>query len=160
MTLAEDISLLIRVPLFAELATDHLRLLAFSSVRVALPRGQVLFHKGAVAQSGFIIMTGTIDLVDPDAEAALPLGHFGPGVLLGEAALFIETRRPATALAATDSEVVEIDRSLMRRMLTEYPEVAARFHSKLAGRFGATLRDVAQVHTKLDNIRYPAARRS
>ena len=153
MTLAEDISLLIKVPLFSDLSSDHLRLLAFSSIRLELPAGRVLFRKDAPATSGFVVMSGEIVLGDNvDAE---PLGRFGPGALLGETALFIANRRPATATAAVDSEVVEIDRSLMRRMLDEYPEVAARLHARLVDKLASTVSEVSRVKTRLDAISYP-----
>lgn len=154
MTLAEDISLLIKVPLFSDLSSDHLRLLAFSSIRLELPAGRVLFRKDAPATSGFVVMSGEIVLGDgTDAETAL--GRFGPGALLGETALFIANRRPATATAAVDSEVVEIDRTLMRRMLDEYPEVAARLHARLVDKLASTVSEVSRVKTRLDAISYP-----
>ncbi|MBN9431533.1 MAG: cyclic nucleotide-binding domain-containing protein [Bosea sp.] len=154
MTLAEDISLLIKVPLFSDLSSDHLRLLAFSSIRLDLPAGRVLFRKDAPAASGFVVMSGEIVLGD-NVDAEAPLGRFGPGALLGETALFIANRRPATATAAVDSEVVEIDRTLMRRMLDEYPEVAARLHARLVDKLASTVSEVSRVKTRLDAISYP-----
>lgn len=154
MTLAEDISLLIKVPLFSDLSSDHLRLLAFSSIRLDLPAGRVLFRKDAPAASGFVVMSGEIVLGDT-IDAETPLGRFGPGALLGETALFIANRRPATATAAVDSEVVEIDRTLMRRMLDEYPEVAARLHARLVDKLASTVSEVSRVKTRLDAISYP-----
>ena len=50
MSLDRDIALLSRVPLFAELTTEQLRLLAFSAVRLELSPGQVLFREGTLAQ--------------------------------------------------------------------------------------------------------------
>lgn len=155
MTLAEDISLLIKVPLFSDLSSDHLRLLAFSSIRLELPAGRVLFRKDAPATSGFVVMSGEIVLGEGGDPEAPPLGRFGPGALLGETALFIASRRPATATATVDSEVVEIDRTLMRRMLDEYPEVAARLHARLVDKLASTVAEVSRVKTRLDAISYP-----
>lgn len=160
MTLAEDISLLIRVPLFSDLSSDHLRLLAFSSIRLELPAGRVLFRKDAAANSGFVVMAGEIELADTGRPEPRPLGRYGPGALLGETALFVETRRPATATALVDSDLVEIDRALMRRMLNEYPDVAARLHAKLVDKLGGTVGEVARVKSRLDAIAYPPARHS
>lgn len=155
MTLAEDISLLTRVPLFADLASDHLRLLAFSTVRLELPAGRVLFEAGDPAQSGYVVMSGEIALLRREEGETKVLGRFGPGSLLGETALFVETRRPATATATIGTSMAEIDRALMRRMLTEYPEVAARMHSRLLERFGTTLQELGRVGERLDGIAFP-----
>ncbi|MBZ9938004.1 cyclic nucleotide-binding domain-containing protein [Mesorhizobium sp. BR1-1-16] len=158
MTLAEDISLLIRVPLFSDLSSDHLRLLAFSAIRLELPEGRVLFRKDAAAMSGFVVMHGEVEFVDMDKPEPLTLGRYGPGSLLGETALFVETRRPATARAATDCDLVEIDRNLMRRMLNEYPDVAARLHTKLVDKLAGSVAEVGRVKSRLDAIIYPPAR--
>ena len=155
MTLADDIGLLTRVPLFSDLAGDHLRLLAFSAIRLELPAGRVLFRADTKALSGFVIMSGTIELSEHRGDDIVPLGRYGPGSLIGEMAMLIETRRPATATAIVDSEVVEIDRTLMRRMLTEYPEVATKLYARLRERLGATIGELSGVEAKLDALRLP-----
>jgi len=62
MSLDRDISLLSRIPLFSELTTEQLRLLAFSAVRLELSPGQILFRENAAALSGYIIAYGGIEL--------------------------------------------------------------------------------------------------
>ncbi len=52
MTLAEDISLLIKVPLFSDLSSDHLRLLAFSSI------GQIGYITLGIAIANSDALTG------------------------------------------------------------------------------------------------------
>lgn len=157
MTLAEDISLLSRVPLLADLASDHLRLLAFSAIRLELPAGRVLFPADTKALSGFVIMSGEIELSRHHGDEIRSLGKFGPGVLLGETALFVETRRPATATAVVDTIVVEIDRTLMSRMLTEYPEVAMRLYARMRDRLASTVDELSGISDKLDSLHYPGA---
>lgn len=158
MTLADDITLLSQVPLFAHLASDHLRLLAFSAIRLELPAGRLLFRAETKALSGFVIMVGEIELSRHRGEETEILGRCGPGVLLGEVALLVETRRSATATAVTDCEVIEIDRTLMRRMLTEYPEVASQIYGQIRDRVAETVEELAVVEAKLDALRYPRKR--
>lgn len=157
MALADDIALLTRVPLFSDLAGDHLRLLAFSGIRLELPADRVLFRADTKALSGFVVMSGEIEMSIEKGEAREPLGRYGPGTLIGETALLIETKRPATATAVVDSEVIEIDRTLMRRMLTEYPDVAVRLYARMRDRLSQTIAEVAPVGAKLDALRYPGA---
>ena len=150
MSLDADIVLLKRVPLFADLPSEQLRLIAFSAVRLDLVPGQVLFRAGAKAGSGYVVSTGKIELTGgPEKKAAMVCE---PGALIGEVALFIETRRPATATATTASQVIEIDRKLILRMLGEFPNLAVRMRAILADRLSATVFDLGRVRQALARI--------
>lgn len=149
MSLDRDIALLARVPLFAGLSADHLRLLAFSAVRQEIPAGNVLFEKGASAKSGYIVARGAIDLVEGSGSTRQVVAHFPEGTLIGEMALFVETVRPATAVAVSDTQVIDLGRAGMTRMVREYPEVAARLHARLAGRLAGTISELAAIRSLL-----------
>jgi CRP-like cAMP-binding protein len=70
-------------------------------------------------------------------------------MLIGELALFVETQRPATAIAERRTEVVEITRTLMTRMLEEYPRLALHFRARLASRLSANVADMEKVRQAL-----------
>ena len=159
MSLDRDISLLSRVPLFSELSTEQLRLLAFSAVRLDLPAGQVLFREGAAASSGYVVSFGAIELTTGKEARRQVVMTCEVGSLIGEIALFIETRRPATATAVVSSEVLEIDRKLVTRMLNEYPHVALRLRATLAERLTATVGELGRVRDALAEIDPPPVRR-
>ena len=159
MSLDRDISLLSRVSLFGELTTEQLRLLAFSAVRLELTAGQVLFREGAKAHSGYIVAFGGLELVTGEGRARKVLATCEIGSLLGEIALFVETERPATAIAVVSSEVLEIDRKLVTRMLNEYPHVALRLRATLSERLGATVAELGKVRQALQAIDRRSARR-
>ena len=153
MSLDADIVLLKRVPLFAELPSEQLRLIAFSAVRLDLVPGQVLFRAGAKAGSGYVVSTGKIELTPgPEKGEKKDAMICEPGALIGEVALFIETRRPATATATTASQVIEIDRKLILRMLGEFPNLAVRMRAILADRLSATVFDLGRVRQALARI--------
>ncbi|HVZ13266.1 MAG TPA: cyclic nucleotide-binding domain-containing protein [Bauldia sp.] len=157
MSLDGDIALIKRVPLFADLPTEQLRLIAFSAVRLELVAGQVLFREGARAQSGYVVSSGRVDLtVGEPGEDRQPVAC-DAGTLIGEIALFVETRRPATATAAVASQVIEIDRKLITRMLTEYPQAAVRMRATLSERLSATVFDLGKVRQALARIDQVAA---
>lgn len=152
MSLDRDIALLTRIPLFADLSTEQLRLLAFSAIRLELAPEQVLFREGATAMSGYVIAFGGVEMSVGHGAKRHVLTSCEAGSLVGETALFIETRRPATATAIASSEVLEIDRKLMTRMLNEYPQVAVKLRDTLAGRLIATVDDLGAVETALGAI--------
>jgi CRP-like cAMP-binding protein len=152
MSLDRDISLFSRIPLFTELTTEQLRLLAFSAVRLELSPGQVLFHEGAKALSGYIVSFGGVELSLGEGPRKKILTTCEAGSLIGEIALFIETVRPATATAIVSTEVLEIDRKLVTRMLNEYPHVALRLRATLADRLAVTVADLGKVRRALRDV--------
>ena len=144
MSLETDVDLLSQVALFSDLAEDQLRLLAFSAIRHELAAGQELFRKGAPARSGFVVATGIIVVSVDDAFPPIA-ERCEPGCLIGERALFVDSKRRVTATATEQSEVLEISRQSMARMLNEYPSVAVAFHRRFADRLGATMGELERI---------------
>jgi CRP-like cAMP-binding protein len=152
MSLDGDIALLKRVPLFGELPTEQLRLIAFSAVRLDLLAGQVLFRDGDRAVSGYVVSSGSLELTVRRGERKDVMAVCEAGSLVGEVALFVETRRPATATAVKASQVLEIERKLVTRMLNEYPQIAQRLRATLADRLSATVSELGRVRDALMRI--------
>ncbi|KAA0969673.1 cyclic nucleotide-binding domain-containing protein [Aureimonas fodinaquatilis] len=131
MGLESDIALLGTVPLFANMTRDQLRLLAFGAEHRWLTPGEILFREDSRADAGFVVVSGFIELHRGRDEKA-PEARLGPGAILGELSLIAETRRLSTAVSTQDSEVIRIGRQLFRRILEEYPEIAALIHSQIS----------------------------
>ncbi|WP_186399932.1 cyclic nucleotide-binding domain-containing protein [Stappia sp. P2PMeth1] len=151
MSLARDMELLRQVPLLAEFPDEQMRLLAFSAENVSYRDGEVLFIAGERADAGLVVASGAV-LLEGEGEDRQELGSFGPGSLIGETALLVETRRPARAVAVGPTEVIRIRRALFKRMLQEFPEIARRLFEARAGRFRATAGALARVGTVLEQL--------
>lgn len=152
MSLEGDIELLSRVPLFTDLSQDNLRVLAFSSVRRDLVAGEILFNKGDVGSSGYVVSYGVIELATGLGGQGGVRERCNRGFLIGELALFVDTKRPADARATNVSTVMEISRQVMRRMLIEYPDTARLLHARLAERLAGTMSDLQKVRQSLLSI--------
>jgi CRP-like cAMP-binding protein len=150
MSLDSDISLLSGIALFHELSAEQLRLLAFSAVHREIRVDEVLFREGDEAASGFIVASGEIVLSRGEGKDKKVLATCDAGCLIGEIALFIKTARPATATASRLTDVMEINRALVTRMLNEYPHVALRLRAALAERLTATVTELGKVRQALD----------
>ena len=135
MGLESDMDVLGEVPLFRELTRDQLRLLAFGAEHRQLRAGEILFRAEARADAGFVVAGGTVHLLEGEGAERRVGGSAERGTLLGELALLVETRRPVTAVAATDCDLIRIPRPLFRRMLTEYPEFAVSLEARLRAEF-------------------------
>ncbi len=133
MGLEDDIAKLARIPTFAPLEQDALRLLAFSAETKVLRAGDVLFRRDEPSNGGFVVLTGSIalDAGDPGTGTARILR--APG-LVGEAALLTQTIRPATAIAREPATILRISRQLFHRVLCEYPRSAEALRRSLGER--------------------------
>ncbi|WP_417767913.1 cyclic nucleotide-binding domain-containing protein [Stappia sp.] len=151
MSLARDMDLLRQVPLLSEFPDEQMRLLAFSAENVSYRDGEVLFISGERADAGLVIASGSVAL-ESDGEEREDLGTYGPGSLIGETALLVETRRPARAVAVGPTEVIRIRRALFKRMLQEFPDIAQRLFEARAAHFRTTAGALARVGTVLEQI--------
>lgn len=149
MTIERDIEALRQVMMFSELNSEQLRLLAFSAETVRLSPNEILFQEGDVAGSGFVVTEGEIQLVQRSAGSTVSVGRIGAGSVVNELALISETLRPATAVATQKSEVIKIRRSLFRRFITEYPDIAVRLEQSLRGRLNETISQLKRAQRKL-----------
>ncbi len=149
MSLDVDIAVLRSVPLFAELTEEQLRLLAFGAEHRRLRRGETLFRTAARSDAGFVVVSGEVELFRQKHKAPVSVGTFGPGALIGEFALLTETRRPATAVTRADSDFLRITRTLFRRMLEEYPELAAHLHATIAAELVRMTNEILTLEDRL-----------
>lgn len=149
MTLERDIELLRAVPFFEGIPAEPLKLLAFSAEARDLADKTVLFSLGDDADGGMIVIDGRIDLVDDRTAPAVVKERLGPGALIGELALIVETRRPVTAIAVGRARVLVVRRSLFRRMLSEYPEITQRLRDHIAERLATLSPEIGRIAASL-----------
>ena len=149
MALDDDIRILSGVALFDGLSADQLRLLAFGAERMQLAAGEALYSEGDRADTAFVIVSGRIALYRDQGDTRRELGSAGPGALLGEFALIAPTRRMTGASAQRESELIRLDRKQFRRILEEYPEIAAALHARIAGELQDMIRKIEALAPRL-----------
>ncbi|MCO5161674.1 MAG: Crp/Fnr family transcriptional regulator [Mesorhizobium sp.] len=150
MALEDDIRILSGVRLFDSLTHEQLRLLAFGAENIRLNKGRDLFREDAAADCAYVVSKGRIALyrtVDGERVAA---GFAEPGEVLDEMALIVHLRRRSGAYADEDSEVIRLNRSLFRRILEEYPEVAAALRDRFAAEFTEMVDRIATLSTRFE----------
>jgi CRP-like cAMP-binding protein len=146
MSIENDVIALSQVPLFSTFTREQLRLLAFGTEHLTINAGRELFREGEGADCGFVILSGSINIVENEQMTRRIVQTVGRGTLIGELALITATIRNCGAVAAEVCEVIRINRVLMRRVLDEYPELAATIHANISSSFTEFLSQV----TKLD----------
>src|SRR5262245_11673201 len=145
MSIDDDVVLLERVPTLRLLGAAALRMLAIGSEQRDIPRGDHLFKQGDDADCGFVVQRGAFR-IDDGACAEIASG---PGSLIGELALVVAMRRPASALALDYSSVIRIARSLFQRVLESDPDAAVRLRDEFATRSSQIASDILIAGGKL-----------
>ena len=133
MGLEDDIGKLARIPAFAVIELEALRLIAFSAETRILRAGDVLFRRDEISNDGFAVLAGSIAM-DASGDGAVTARIVRPPGLIGDLALLTQTRRPATAIAREPSTVLRISRQLFHRVLREFPDSAERLRQSLSAR--------------------------
>lgn len=148
MSLDRDVDMLRGVPLFAACDVGQLRLIAFNAERRAYRDGQYLCRAGDAARGAFVIVSGTVLVMRAGAGEEVVESRLGPGAALGETAVLAAGTRPADARADGSVECLEIGRPVFRRLLEEYPDVAAALHERLRARLAGFLDELQGVRPR------------
>ena len=105
---------------------DRIRLADVVDLR-SLAAGETLFKAGEPGDSLFIVRTGEIELFIKDtAGQKIVLTIAGPNEIFGELALLARGGRTATAIALTDTELLELDREDLLLLFERTPAAALR----------------------------------
>jgi CRP-like cAMP-binding protein len=149
MTIEEDIAFFEQVPTLAALGKQALRVLAIGAEARQLQSGAVLFYAGELADGGYIVQEGSLTL-EPASATGGKEYSVGPGTLIGELALLIDTVSPVTAIAREPTVLIRISRSLFRKMLEGYPAAAQRMRDMMAERVDDWTRELSAIKNALE----------
>lgn len=138
LTEREKADLLGAVPLFVSCTRAELNHVAQLSDEVDFDAGEAMVEEGGDGEGFYVIIEGSASVTSEGEQVA----HLGPGEVLGELALLLQSPRTATVTAAEDVRALRVDPRRFRSMLLEHPQVAVKLLEVLAGR----LRDAEERH--------------
>jgi CRP/FNR family cyclic AMP-dependent transcriptional regulator len=145
MAPGEIASLLGRVPLFDELSPDELERVASVAVPRSFPRAVRVLREGDSTDACYIVRTGDLRVTreHPDGRA-IALATLGPGDIFGELAMLDGGTRSASVETLSDSELLALPASDMRRVIAAHGEIAAKLIVALTRRLRETNERVAR----------------
>lgn len=115
--------------LFAELPPQTFAALMQHVRIVDLKNGAELFHQGDVGDALYVVVSGTLGVID-EGPPRRGITKLGAHRVLGEIALLTNQPRTATILALTDAQLIAIDREIVGKLTAEDPrflDVLLRF---------------------------------
>jgi CRP/FNR family transcriptional regulator, cyclic AMP receptor protein len=133
-------------PLFSGLSAEIIERLSSHAVIKDVKRGTTIFAKGDVGNSLFAVCEGSVKMTSPSADgkdAVFNLIH--EGAIFGEIALLDGRPRTADAVAATDCQLMVIDRRDFLPLLRSQQELAIKIIDVLCERLRRTSEQVEDI---------------
>nr|WP_272911490.1 Crp/Fnr family transcriptional regulator [Loktanella sp. M215] len=127
-----------QVPIFAGMASAKLRLLAYTSDRVAYRAGEVLFHQGDDGDAAYVILQGQADVMVTTPQGELRVAQVAENAMVGEIAILCDVARTATVRAVTPVEALRISKENFVKLLLDFPEMTLEIVRVLAARLSDT----------------------
>lgn len=142
---ADNVSLLQRVPLFAELSNDELAQIGAVAVPRAFPRGVRVFHEGDTSDACYIVRSGDLRVTREHSDGrAIALATLAAGDIFGELAMLDGGARSASVETLADSELLALPAGDVRRLLAQHPDIAVKLIVALVRRLRETNERVAR----------------
>lgn len=101
---------------------------------VDCPRDACIIRQGDASDDMFFVRRGRVTVRFDAGEAGQSkrLRSYGPGTVVGEAAMYLGQPRSASIYAETDVQLLKMERDALTRMTREDPATAAEFHKFVA----------------------------
>lgn len=148
-SLKDEVDVLRRIPLFANVDAQKLKLLAFTSERLAFEKGQELFHQGDPGDAAYVIIAGSAEVLVDTPEGMLPVATVGKNDFVGEIAILCDVPRTATIRALEKLDTLKIMKDHFLRMTGEFPEMAVEIMRELAHRLQRTTVELTEARSRL-----------
>ena len=105
------------VPIFSGLAEASLHVLIKDALRCDVSAGDFLFLEGDRADSFYVVLDGTLEILRRKDEREVALRHMGRGETVGLFGLFSGQQRAACARAIGDAVVLEVPAQAIQRLV-------------------------------------------
>jgi len=149
VSLNEEVEILRRIPLFQQIEPSKLKLLAFTSERVAFDAGHVLFRQGDAATAAYVIIEGKAEVTVASESGPVKVAQFENNDFFGEIAILCDVPRTATIRALTRLVTLRISKDLFLRLIKEFPQIAVAVMRELAHRLELTNNQLREAREEL-----------
>jgi CRP/FNR family transcriptional regulator, cyclic AMP receptor protein len=149
MSLQTEVDQLRRIPLFAQIDTAKLKLMAFTSERLSFSLGQALFREGDPGDGAYLILTGSVDVQLSTPGGQITIAHLEQDAFVGEMAILCEVPRTASVVAAEPVDALKIKKDTFFQLLKDVPQMALEIMRELAQRLHHTNEELRDAKAQL-----------
>ena len=151
--LQDEVDLLRSIPMFADLAVNKLKLLAFASDRVSYSEGEVIFSQGDEADSAYVVISGEADILVQTGDLVSKVAVLGPDEFVGDMAILCDIPRTATVKASTSLDTLRIRKDHMMDLMRDTPALAMEVLKELVLRLAKTTHDLSEARDEVARLR-------
>jgi CRP-like cAMP-binding protein len=153
MSLKEEVEMLRRIPLFAQIEPSKLKLLAFTSEKVAYEAGTILFNEGDMGDAAYIIVEGEAEVRVETPTGPVTVAVLGKNEFVGEIAILCDIPRTATIRARQRLVTLRISKDLFLRLINEFPQMAIAIMRELAHRLELNNKKLRVALAEVDQLK-------
>jgi CRP-like cAMP-binding protein len=151
MRVKADVEVLKQIPLFTNSDAVHLQLLAFSSKRVDLEPGRILFQKGSSGAAAYLVLEGTAEIYEDAAATGKVVATAESGALLGELSMIANVAYGVTVKTTSAFAAKRFDREVFMRLTSEFPEFGMGVMRNIAVRLGRSIEGLKELTPLFQN---------
>jgi CRP/FNR family cyclic AMP-dependent transcriptional regulator len=149
MSLDQEVDILRRIPLFANIDPAKLKLLAFASQRLTYKPGQALFRQGDAGDAAYILIDGGAEVViEKGAGDELVVAQLDRNQIVGEIAILCDVPRTATIRAKGQLTTLRITKEVFLRLMRDFPDIGMEVMRTLAHRLEQTTQQLTAARAK------------
>ncbi|MFA6316203.1 MAG: patatin-like phospholipase family protein [Elusimicrobiota bacterium] len=127
-----------RVPLFSGFSSSEVRRVAGRMQLLSLPKGATLYRQGDEGDALYLVASGSVRIVNPQAGEDAVVAFMGRGDVLGEAGLLTGERRSVTVRLDTSCEFLKLGRADFEALARENPAFLTHLTRLLSARLTAS----------------------
>ena len=120
------------IQLFAGFSDEEIAAFVDAADRRSVPADHVFFGMGTLNSSPFIVVAGSVKIDRLGSAEDIPLATLGVGHTFGEMSFMDGSRTTASVTATERTDVLEITREAVDRLLVERPDLNAKLWRNLA----------------------------
>ena len=126
-----NLEVLRRMPFFAEMPMETVKVFAYLCTRESYKPDDILFHQGEDDAQAYHVLSGTVRVVlsTPDGEATV--GEHGEGETFGVLTLVGSMPRLFTLKAVTEATCLQLTRERFTKTVEQFPDLMPRFLQSL-----------------------------
>lgn len=138
MGLDEEVDILRKIPLFANIDSAKLKLMAFASERITFRAGDPVVRQGDPGDAAYVILDGTADVVVNTPSGSITVASMERNDIVGDIAILIDIPRTATVVATSELVTLKLTKQLFYQLVTDFPEMSIEIMRVLATRLEHT----------------------